>query len=57
MVIIMSELPIAPFGRIIKNAGGKRIGEDAKETLEKVVEESADKISRQAVFLHVMLVE
>jgi histone H3/H4 len=51
MVINMSELPIAPFGRIIKNAGGKRIAEDAKEALEKVVEESAEDISRQAVIL------
>jgi histone H3/H4 len=50
-VINMSELPIAPFGRIIKNAGGKRIAEDAKEALEKVVEESAEDISRQAVIL------
>jgi len=46
MEIFMSELPIAPFGRIIKNAGGKRIGEDAKKALEKVVEEFADNISR-----------
>jgi histone H3/H4 len=51
MVINMNELPIAPFGRIIKNAGGKRIAEDAKEALEKVVEESAEDISRQAVIL------
>jgi histone H3/H4 len=51
MVINMSELPIVPFGRIIKNVGGKRIGEDAKEALENVVEESADSISRQAVLL------
>jgi histone H3/H4 len=51
MVIHLSELPISPFGRIIKNAGGKRIGEDAKEALEKVVEESADNISLQAILL------
>ena len=48
MVINMSELPIAPFGRIIKNAGAKRVSEDAKEALGKVLEELAENISRQA---------
>ena len=47
----MTELPIAPIGRIIKNAGGKRVSEDAKEALGKVLEQCGEDISRQALLL------
>ena len=45
------ELPIAPIGRIIKNAGGQRVSEDAEIALDKVLEEWAEDVSRQAVKL------
>ncbi|WP_048190788.1 histone family protein [Methanobacterium sp. SMA-27] len=47
----MGELPIAPIGRIIKNAGGLRVSEGAEITLDKYLEEYGENISRQAVKL------
>ncbi len=47
----MGEIPIAPIGRIIKNAGGQRVSEGAEEALDKVLEEWAEDVSRQAVKL------
>lgn len=47
----MSELPNAPFERILKNVGAHRVGEDAKEKMREIVEDYSIKIATKAVKL------
>jgi histone H3/H4 len=47
----MAELPIAPVGRIIKNAGAQRISDDGRDALAKVLEAKGEEIAAEAVKL------
>jgi DNA-binding protein len=47
----MSEFPVLPFERIIKNAGAKRVAYDAAEELSKVMEDKVLRIAEEAAAL------
>jgi histone H3/H4 len=50
-MIKMSELPITPVTRIIRNAGAERVSEDASQELIRLLEKEAEKIAGKAVKL------
>lgn len=45
------ELPVAPVGRIIKNAGAERVSEGAKKALAKALDEEGARIASEAIRL------
>lgn len=45
----MTELPLTPLGRIIKNGGAERVSEDAKVELSEFLEEQAEEIAKLAL--------
>ena len=47
----MAELPIAPVGRLLKNAGANRISDEAKIELANVLEDIGMDIAEEAVKL------
>jgi histone H3/H4 len=47
----MTELPAAPFERILKKAGAKRVSQEAAEEFAKVMEEKMIKVAEEAALL------
>ena len=47
-MLIMS-IPVAPIGRIIKEAGAERVSEDAKKELNAYVAAQAETVAKKAI--------
>ncbi|KXS40292.1 MAG: archaeal histone [Methanohalophilus sp. T328-1] len=47
----MTIIPVAPVGRVIREAGAERISESASEELARILEEYGMKISTEAIAL------
>ena len=50
-VLIITELPIAPVGRILKNNGAQRVSDGAKIALVEALEDYGEQLSKQAIGL------
>ena len=50
-VLIITELPIAPVGRILKNNGAQRVSDDAKITLTEAMKDYDEKIAKETIKL------
>ncbi|WP_347985127.1 histone family protein [Methanonatronarchaeum sp. AMET-Sl] len=48
---MMTELPLAPVDRIIRNGGAERVSEEAREALAEVLEKHGVEVSKEAVKL------
>lgn len=57
MRCLIMELPIAPVGRILKNAGAQRVSDDAKIALTKLSKNVETKSLKKLLDLHVTQVE
>ncbi len=47
----MAQIPLAPFERILKNAGAERISEDALKAMREAVEDYAEALAEASVAL------
>ena len=47
--MIFMAIPVAPIGRIIKDAGAERVSEEAKKELNAYVEAQAAKVAKKAI--------
>lgn len=48
---IMTEIPLAPVGRLIKKAGAERVSSDASEELARLMEGYAARVAKEAIKL------
>ena len=46
--MVRSELPLALMARLMRDAGAKRVGEDAKKALAEILDEVAQEASKKA---------
>ncbi|MCC7565670.1 MAG: histone family protein [Methanomicrobiaceae archaeon] len=47
----MTDLPLAPVGRIVKKVGAERVSSDANEALAALMEDYAARIAKEAIKL------
>ena len=47
----MTDIPLAPVGRIVKESGAERVSSDANEELAKLMEQYASRIAKEAIKL------